>query len=138
MAAVIDAFIFITIIGLIAAGMFIHSAADEKWAKAKEYHDAFFAIELRTNDIFEDTDTQSVKICDLIAAYMVSDEGIAREYAENALNRMIPPIYNYRFVFEYDGIVMIIGTEGGKLTSQYSSETMIISGKAMRSSLTIY
>ena len=139
MAAVIDAFIFITIIGLIAAGMFAYSnIGNEKHAKAKEYHDAFFSIELRTNDMFDGTDTQCVRMCDLVAAHMASDEGTVREYAENVMNNIVPPIYGYSFIFEYDGRVMAIGGEGERLTSQYSSEIMIISGKPMRATLTLY
>ncbi|MDR0198292.1 MAG: hypothetical protein LBI08_00930 [Methanomassiliicoccaceae archaeon] len=139
MAAVMDAFIFITIIGLIAAGMFAYSHADgEKGTKAKEYYDAFFSIELRMNDVFEGTDTQCVMICDLIAAYIASDEGVVREYAEHVLSNIIPPVYGHRFVFIYDGHMMTIGNEGERLTSQYSSEIPIISGKMMYATLSLY
>ena len=138
MAAVIDAFIFITIIGLIAAGMFAYSHSADRDAMAKEYHDSFFAIELRTNDLFEGTDTQCAMMCDLIAAHIASDEGTVREYAEETMNNIIPPIYGYKFVFEYDGHTMSIGNGDGRVISQYSSDTVIISGKTMHSVLYVY
>jgi len=139
MAAVIDAFIFITIIGIIAAGMFVYSHSDDnRNAMAKEYHDSFFAIELRTNDLFEGTDTQCVRMCDLVAAHIASDEGTVREYAENVMRSIIPPIYGYKFVFEYDGRTMAIGDGDGRVISQYSSDTVIISGKTMHSVLYVY
>ncbi|MCL2142658.1 MAG: hypothetical protein FWH44_00120 [Methanomassiliicoccaceae archaeon] len=139
MAAVIDAFIFITVIGIVAGGMFVYlNASHESETKAKTYYDAFFAIELRTNDVFEGSDTQCIMMCDLIAAHMASDQGTVKAYAANVLEKMIPPMYCYLFVFEYDGRVMTIGKEGGKLDSRYSSEMTIISGKSMRATLSIY
>ncbi|MDR0791003.1 MAG: hypothetical protein LBE47_00510 [Methanomassiliicoccaceae archaeon] len=139
MAALIDAFMFITIIGLIAAGMFAYSnAAVQKETVAKTMHDTFFSIELRTNDIFDDTDTQSVRMCDLVAAYMVTGEGGTREYIENVLGSIIPPIYGYMMIFEYKGHTMIIGGIGNKLSSQYSGEMTILDGNIMRATLSLY
>lgn len=139
MAAVIDAFIFITIIGLIAAGMFAYgNAHEEKEPIAKTVHDTFFAVELRTNDVFDDTDTQCVRMCDLMAAYLVTGEGGVKEYAESVLRSIIPPIYEFTFVFEYGGHVLTIGTEGDTISSRYSADISIVSGKTMRTTLTLY
>ena len=138
-AAVIDAFIFITVIGLIAAGMFAYSnVQNDKEAKAKEIYESFFAIELKTNDLFDGADTQCVRMCDLIAAHMASGQGSVDEYIEGVLNSIIPPIYNYVFAFEYDGRSMVIGNEGQKLTSKYSSDMMTLSGKPLHAVLTLY
>jgi len=139
MAAVMDAFIFMTVIGLIAAGMFVLSGTDDgKRTKAKEYYDCFFAIELRTNDVFDVLDTQCVMMCDLVAAYMVTDEGLVKDYAERTLSEIIPPIYSYRLVIEYDNVTLIIGDGNGTPISQYSSNMEIISGKTMFASLSLY
>jgi len=139
MASVIDAMMFITVIALVAAGMFAYSSvtSDEK-TEAKTLHDTFFSIELRTSDLFDGTDTQSVRMCDLIAAYMMSGRGDVREYTEHVLASVIPPIYGYEFTFEYEGRVMTIGGGGDILTSQYSSEMVILGGKMMRTSLSLY
>jgi len=138
-ASVIDAFMFITVITLIAAGMFAYSSlTSEEGAEAKALHDTFFDIELRTNDLFEETDTQSVRMCDLVAAHMASGKGDVKEYAEGVLSSIIPPIYGYEFIFEYEGRVMIIGDGGCTLRSQYSSEIVILGGKMMRTSLSLY
>ncbi|MDR0778880.1 MAG: hypothetical protein LBE48_05550 [Methanomassiliicoccaceae archaeon] len=139
MASLIDAFIFITIIGLIAAGMFAYNSVNtEKQTTAKTAYDTFFSIELRTNDLFEDTDTQRVKMCDLAAAHMVTGKGDTKEYINEVLGSIIPPVYVYKMVFEYDGRTMIIGGEGNALSSHYSSEIKIIDGKTMRASLSLY
>jgi hypothetical protein len=139
MAAIADAFIFITIIGLIATGMFAYSnLSDGDGAQAKEYYDMFFAVELKMNDVFEGTDTKCVRMCDLIAAHISSDEGTVREYAERILGIIIPPVCDYVFVFEFNGRTMTVGERGGKITSQYSSEITIINGMTMHASLTVY
>jgi len=139
MAAIIDAFIFITIIGLIAAGMFAYSSAGtESETDAKKLHDTFFGIELKMNDVFDDGDTRTVRISDLLAAHMVTGEGDVREYAENVLRSIIPPIYRFLMVFEYDGHTLTIGEKGGGLSSQYSADIMITGGKVMRTSLSLY
>lgn len=139
MAALIDAFIFITIIGLIAAGMFAYSnIISEKETAAKTAYDTFFSIELKTNDMFRDTDTQCVKMCDLIAAYMVTDKGDMKTYIESTLASIIPPIYGYMMILEYDGRTMTIGDAGNELSSHYSSSMKIIDGKTMSASLTLY
>jgi len=139
MAAVMDAFIFITIIGLIGAGMFAYNGLqDQKEPVAKGVHDAFFGIELKTNDLFDETDTQHVRMCDLLAAYMVSGEGDVLEYAEAVLRSIVPPVYGYEFVFEYDGRTLIIGDGGYRLTSKYSTDMKIIGGKVMHTTLSLY
>jgi hypothetical protein len=138
MAAIIDAFIFITIIGLIGAGMFAYSSMHEKDALAKTMHDTFFGIELKTNDLFDDTDSQRNRMCDLIAAYLATGSGTAKEYAEGVLNEIIPPIYGYSFTFEYEGSSMSIGNGGNRMSSQYSADIAIVGGKVMHTVLTIY
>ncbi|MDR2865942.1 MAG: hypothetical protein LBV13_00830 [Methanomassiliicoccaceae archaeon] len=139
MAAIIDAFMFITVIGLIAAGMFAYShLPDDKQATARTMHDTFFSIELRTEDMFPGTDTQCVRMCDLIAAHMASGEGDVRGYIDQALGRIIPPIYGYVFSFEYAGRILTTGDGGGRLTSDYSSEITIIDGNTMRTRLSLY
>ena len=138
MAAVIDAFIFITIIGLIAAGMFAYSHLEDRSGDAKEMYDVFFGIELKTNDTFPDTDTQIVRMCDLVAAYMVTGQGSMKEYTEDVLRTIIPPVHDFIFTFEYDGIVMTMGEGGNRLISSYSSDITILGGKVMRASLSIY
>jgi hypothetical protein len=139
MASVIDVMMFITVIALVAAGMFAYSSlTHDETTEAKTLHDAFFSIELRTNDLFNETDTQSVRMCDLVAAHMMSGRGDVREYTEHVLASVIPPIYGYEFTFEYEGRVMTVGNGGYILTSQYSSEMVILGGKMMRTSLSLY
>ena len=139
MASVIDAFMFITVIALIAAGMFAYSSLTaEEGAEAKALHDTFFSIELRTNDLFEETDTQSVRMCDLVAAHMASGKGDVKEYVESVLGSIIPPIYGYEFKFEYEGHVLTIGDGGNVLRSHYSSDIVILGGKVMHTSLSLY
>ena len=139
MAAIIDAFIFITIIGLIAAGMFAYSSAgSESETDAKRVHDTFFAIELKMNDVFDDGDTRTVRISDLIAAHLVTGDGNVEEYAEDVLRSVIPPIYRFLMTFEYDGHTLTIGERGGTLSSHYSADIIIAGGKVMRASLSLY
>ncbi|MCL2786644.1 MAG: hypothetical protein FWD81_05455 [Methanomassiliicoccaceae archaeon] len=139
MASIIDAFMFITIIGLIAAGIFAASGVNvEKEETAKTAYDSFFDIRLRTNDMFDDADTQSVRMCDLIAAYMVTGEGGIPEYAKTALKSIIPPICGYSLVIEYNGMRFMIGDGGDKLTSRYSSELLISDGRTMIATLSLY
>ena len=139
MASLIDAFMFITVITLITAGMFAYSSLSaDKEPEAKALHDAFLSIELRTDDLFEGTGTQMVRMCDLLAADIMTGNGSARGYAEDVLACIIPPIYGYEFTFEYEGRTMTIGNGGNVITSRYSTETVILGGKVMRTSLSLY
>ena len=139
MAAIIDAFMFITVIGLIAAGMFASASLNvEKETAAKTAYDTFFDIKLRTNDMFEDADTQSVRMCDLIAAYMMTSEGNIPEYVEEALREIIPPVHGHFFVIKYNGKTMTFGAEGDVLASRYSSYMVISDGRTMTATLSLY
>ena len=139
MASIIDAFMFITVIGLIAAGMFAYSGASgDNETVAGTVYDTFFGIELRTSDMFCGTDTQSVRMCDLVAAYMVSGESKVLEYMKNTLDSIVPPVCKYEFTFEYNGRSLTIGEKGDRLTSRFSSEMMISDGNVMRASLSLY
>jgi hypothetical protein len=119
--------------------MFAYSnISDDRDVIAKDLHDTFFSTELKVNDMFEDTDTQCVKMCDLVAAYIVSKEGSVLEYVKGILGAMIPPMYSYEFRFEYDGTVLTIGDGGGRPISSYSSKVAISDGKIMNTSLSLY
>jgi len=139
MVSIVDASVFMVVIGLIAAGMFAYSShVVEKEPLAKELYDSFFVIELQSGDLFDDPDTRTVRMCDLIAAYMVTGKGTVKEYVDDVLRSIIPPIYDYLFVFEYDGFVMITGDGGRVLSSRYQGEMTIISGNTMRATLSLY
>jgi len=139
MASIIDAFMFITVIGLIAAGMYAYSNANEdNETAARTVYDAFFSIELRTNDMFDGADTQCARMCDLVAAYMVSGENSILEYMKRVMDSLISPIHGYEFSFEHNGRSLTIGEKGERFTSKYSSEMMISDGNVMRATLSIY
>jgi hypothetical protein len=139
MTAIFDAFIFITIIGIIAAGMFILTNTEDSGnTSAKEVHDTFFGTRLTTEDLFEDTDTQCAEICDLVAAYMMTRKGDALKYANDTLRSIVPPYRSYLLVLEYKGRTLEIGDGGQRLSSKYSSEIMIIDGSIMRTTLSLY
>jgi len=139
MISIVDASVFLAVIGLIAAGMFAYSAAaDDKEPLAKDLYDTFFAIELQSSDLFDDPDTRTVRMCDLIAAYMVTGEGKVMEYVDSVLRSMIPPIYGYLLVFEYDGRVIMAGEGGNGLSSRYHGEMTIMNGNTMRATLSLY
>ncbi|MCL2712459.1 MAG: hypothetical protein FWD37_04210 [Methanomassiliicoccaceae archaeon] len=139
MTAVFDAFIFITIIGIIAAGMFIHSNfEDNNNTIAKDVHDTFFGIRLGTDDLFKDTDTQRAEMCDLMAACMMTSEKNALRFAEETLRSIVPPYCGYELTMEYKGKILTIGDGGQNLSSKYSSEIKIIDGNVMRTTLSLY
>ena len=139
MASTIDAFMFITIITLIAAGMFAYSSVPEdKETLAKTAYDAFFDTKLKANDMFEDTDTQNVRMCDLVAAYMVTGEGDVIAYAEDVMRASISPVHSYLLTVEYKGRTLTIGPGGDVLSSRYSSEMTVSDGNIMRASLSVY
>jgi len=135
----IDAFMFITVIGLVAAGMFAYSFdTAERETVAKAAYDTFFDIRLRTDDMFGDTDSRPARICDLIAAYMMTGEGNIPGYIENIMYSVIPPVYGYLFVFEYNDRVLTIGEERDEISSRHSSSVTISDGSVMHASLSVY
>jgi hypothetical protein len=130
---------FITVIGLIAAGMFAYSNIyEEKDIVAKDAYDTFFDIRLKTDDMFDETDARTVKMCDLVAAYMITGEGDVLQYIESVMSTAVSPIHSYTFKFEYRGYVLTVGPGGDVITSRYASEMKISDGRTMKASLTVY
>ena len=138
MASTIDAFMFITVITLIAAGMFAYSGIHDDDTMAKNAYDAFFDTKLRTDDLFGDTDTQIFKMCDLVAAYMMTGEGDVPVYAEEVMRTLISPVHSYSMTIEYRGRTLTVGPGGDVLDSRYSSEMRVSDGNTMKASLSVY
>ena len=133
-----DALVFMTIIGLLVAGIFAYSAPAEKNTDAKEVHDMFFSVELRTSDLFDDPDTQIIRMCDLVAVCILTGDEDILDRIEKILHSLAPPFSGCIFVFEYGGHTLVIGETGEKLRSQYSSSVAVSDGNIMRTTLTIY
>ena len=138
MAATMDALVFIAIIGLVAAGIFAYSVQYENNTDAKEIHDMFFSVELRTSDVYDDPDTQIVRMCDLVAVYILSGKEEIFDCMNHVLTSVVPPFTQYRFVFEYRGDTLMIGGAGDVITSQYSSSVAVSDGNVMKTTFTLY
>jgi hypothetical protein len=137
MAAVMDAMLFIAVLGLAASAIFVHISDDPDEPLAGRIHRDIFATELRVSDVFDADDSRVVPIDIIIAAHLSSGEGDVEEYLRSLLRAMVPIPHGFELRCEFRGSVMTISEGGGTPSSGYSSERPAAGG-ILKTTLTIF
>jgi len=135
--AVMDAMLFIVILGLVVSAMFVYAPDDPEEPIAEKVHNDIFATELRVNDVFDVNDSRVISIDYIIAAQLASGNGNIEPYLYELLRSMVPVSHGFELTCEYRGNVMIINESAGLMTSRYSSERPV-AGDILRTVLTIF
>lgn len=137
MAAVMDAMLFIIIIGIAVSAVFVYTPDEPEVPMAERVHNDIFRTELKTNDVFDVADTRVMGMKEIIAAHLTSGEGDIETMLYDMIRSMVPISHEFMFKCEFNGNVLIIGDEFDNVTSRYSFEHTV-NGMALSSSLCIY
>jgi len=137
MVAVMDAMLFIVILGLAVSAIFAYTADPGEEPLAERIHRDIFATELRVNDVFDVNDSRVVSIDYIIAANLASGEGDLESYLYDLLRSMVPISHGFELICEYRGSVLTISEGEGTISSSCSSERPV-AGDILRTSLKLF
>jgi len=137
MVAVMDAMLFIVILGLAVSAIFVYTSEDSEEPLAEKIHRDIFATEMRVSDVFDINDSRVVPVDYIIAAHLSSGEGCIEEYLYDLLRTMVPVSHGFELICEFRGSVMTIGDVEGIPSSSCSSERPV-GGDTLRTLLKIY
>jgi len=137
MVAVMDAMLFIVILGLAVSAIFVYTADPGEEPLAERIHRDVFATELRVNDVFDVNDSRVVPVDYIIAAHLSSGEGDIEQYLYDLLRAMVPIPHGFELTCEFRGSVMTI-SEGGEIPSSTCSSERTVAGEVLRTSLKIF
>ena len=87
MVSMMDAMLFITVLGIAASVIFVHIPHEPQGTSAKEVHDELFRTEMKVSDVFDVADTRIMPLQDLLAAYLTSGNGNISEYIRDVLEK---------------------------------------------------
>jgi hypothetical protein len=85
MASVMDAMLFITVLGIAASVIFVHIPAEPQEVSAKDVHDDLFRIELKVSDVFDIDDDRVMPLQDLLVAQLISGKGNVSDHILSVL-----------------------------------------------------
>ena len=118
MASMMDAMLFIVILGIAVSVIFVHMPYEHTETSAKEIHNDLFRTELKVSDVFDIEDTRVMPLSDLLAAYLSSGNGNVPEYIRKVLETRSK---NFRFICSFDhNILEITSNDPGDVRSSYS------------------
>ena len=118
MVSMMDAMLFIAVLGIAVSVIFVHIPAERSEISAKEVHDNLFRTELRVSDVFDIDDDRVMPLQDLIVVYFLSEQGKIIEFILNVLNHTISG--GFLFVCRYSENILKIGSDGDIPGSSYS------------------
>ena len=139
--AVIDAMVFIVLLSMAATWLFVYTNMSEnEEPMAKTISDDIFAVEVRTCDLMDLEDTKVLPIETLIAATMnTGDYDRTERFLSVTLEQLIPGVYGYEFIIEYNGRSMHFERQSGReLGSEYAQDHIIDGAGTLHSVLRIY
>jgi hypothetical protein len=138
MTAMIDAMIFIVVMGLAVAALCYIQDDRNSENDASDIVDRLFHSKMRIDDIIEENDSKVMPLSDLVAASMIIGDGAAASYLEETLDCLMnrPDSYSMRIV--YKGIETNIGSGEGIPTSSTSRDIIVLYGDALHIELCLY
>jgi len=117
MASMMDAMLFIVVLGIAVSVIFVHVSYEPSETSAKDVHDDLFRTQLRVSDVFDIDDDRVMPLCDLLVAYFLAEEGRIIEFILNVLNNTISG--TFFFTCAALGSTIEIGSEGSGPRSSY-------------------
>ena len=87
MASMMDAMLFITVLGIAVSVIFAYVPAERSEISAKEIHDDLFRTELKVSDVFEIEDSRVMPLQDILAAHLISGKGNIPDHIRNVLEK---------------------------------------------------
>jgi len=138
LTAMVDAMIFIVIMGLAVSAMFAFGGGEPAANDASSISNNIFSAKLRICDFVETDDSRLVSVPDVVAFYIMTGEGRAADYIESVLDSLMKRPDSYRLDVEYQGSTISIGSGKGDPVSGSVKDFTVTYGGAIRADLRIY
>ena len=138
MTAMVDAMIFIVIMGLAISAMFAFSGGEPAANDASSISDSIFSSKLRTCDLVDTDDSGLIGMPDIAAFHILTGEGKAADYLGNILDSLLQRPNSYRLDIEYQGCTITIGSGDGDAVSGAVKEFAVTYGGSIRTELRIF
>jgi hypothetical protein len=138
MTAMIDAMIFIVVMGLAVATLCYIQNDNDYENDASDIIDRLFHSKMRIDDVMNEDDSKIMPLSDLVAASVIIGDGAAASYLEETMDCLMnrPDSYSMRIV--YKGIETSIGSGEGIPTSSTSRDIIVLYGDALHIELDLY
>jgi hypothetical protein len=138
MTAMVDAMIFIVIIGLAVTAMFSFSGNEPAVNDASSITENIFSAKLRVCDLIDSEESGLAGVPDMVAVFILSGEGTVIDYIRNILDSLMNRDGSYLMEIEYNGRTVSVGAGRGEPVSSSVKEFTVTYGGSIRTSLTLY
>lgn len=138
LTAMVDAMIFIVVMGLAVTAIFAFSGNDHTPNDASSITDCIFSARMRACDLVDTDESGIVGIPDLAAFHIVTGEGTVVDYIKSILDSLMQRPDSYRLEIDYRGETVSIGDGRGDPVSSYAKEFTVTYGGAIRTYLELY
>jgi len=138
LTAMVDAMIFIVVIGLAVGAMFALSSDDPAPNSASSITENIFSSKLRACDLFDTEESGLVSIPDMVAVYILTGEGNVMEYIQEILDSVTQRTDSYRLDVTYQDQTVSIGSGKGDPVSGSVKEYTVTYGGTIKTNLRIY
>ncbi|MCL2317565.1 MAG: hypothetical protein FWC44_04515 [Methanomassiliicoccaceae archaeon] len=138
LTAMVDAMIFIVVLGLAVTAMFAFTVDDPAPNSASSISENIFTAKLKTCDLIETEESGLVSIPDMAAVYILTGEGTVMEYIQNVLDSVTQRSNSYRLDITYQDQTVSIGTGKGDPVCGSVKEYTVTYGGSIRTDLRIY
>ncbi|MCL1978879.1 MAG: hypothetical protein FWG60_01800 [Methanomassiliicoccaceae archaeon] len=136
--AMVDAMIFIIILGIAVSAMFSLSGGDLKENDASSISDIVFSSKLRACDLIDTEESGLISMPDIIAFRILTGEGCATEYIEGILDSLMKRPGSFSLDIDYQGNTIKIGSGKGDAISGSVKEYTVTYGGSVRADLRFY
>ena len=138
LTAMVDAMIFIVIMGLAFSAMFAFGGGEPAANDASSISDNIFSAKLRTCDLVETDDSRLISVPDMVAFFILTGEGQVIDYIESVLDSLMKRPNSYSLDIDYQGSMISIGGGKGDPVSGSAKEFTVTYGGAIKADLRIY
>ena len=134
----VDAMIFVVVMGLAVSAMFAFSWGEPEPDDAAAVSDCIFTAKLRMNDVLATEESGLVSLTDMAALYILTGEGAAVGYIEGVLDSLMRKPGSYSMDVAYRGTTVSIGSGSGDPASSSHKEYVVTYGGAVEVDLRLY
>jgi len=138
MTAMVDAMIFIVVMGLAVSAMFIFTSNEPAPDDASRIPDNIFTSKLRSCDVINTEESGLVNVSDMVAFYFLTGEGNIMRYIKSIMDSLMQRPDSYRLDISYKGYSISIGSGYGDVRSSYHKEYNVTYGGVVKADLMIY
>jgi hypothetical protein len=138
MTAMVDAMIFIVVLGLAVSAMFAFTGSEPAPDNASRISDNIFTSKLRSCDVINTEESGLVNVSDMVAFYFLTGEGNIMQYIKSIMDSLMQRPGSYRLEITYGKSSISIGSGTGDPISSYHKEYNVTYGGIVKADLMIY